>query len=66
MSWTKHIRHPNKILTEGQDVECMVLKVDKENEKISLGLKQVEPDPWLTLDEKYPLGLGHLAARSAT
>jgi len=57
MSWTKHIRHPNKILTEGQEVECMVLKVDKGNEKISLGLKQVEPDPWLTLDEKYPLGL---------
>jgi small subunit ribosomal protein S1 len=57
MSWTKHIRHPNKILTEGQDVDCMVLKVDKGNEKISLGLKQVEPDPWLTLDEKYPLGL---------
>jgi small subunit ribosomal protein S1 len=38
-------------------VDCMVLKVDKGNEKISLGLKQVEPDPWLTLDEKYPLGL---------
>lgn len=57
MSWTKHIRHPNKILTEGQEVDCMVLKVDKGNEKISLGLKQVEPDPWLTLDEKYPLGL---------
>lgn len=58
MSWTKHIRHPNKILTEGQEVECMVLKVDKDHEKISLGLKQVEPDPWLTLDEKYPVGLG--------
>jgi len=57
MSWTKHIRHPNKILAEGQEVECMVLKVDKANEKISLGLKQVEPDPWLTLDERFPLGL---------
>ena len=55
MSWTKHIRHPSKILTEGQDVECMILKVDKENERISLGLKQVEPDPWLTLDERYPV-----------
>jgi small subunit ribosomal protein S1 len=55
MSWTKHVRHPSKILQEGQEVECMVLKVDKENEKISLGLKQVEPDPWLTLDEKYPI-----------
>ena len=56
MSWTKHVRHPNKILTEAQDVECMVLKVDREHEKISLGLKQVEPDPWLTLDERYPPG----------
>jgi len=55
MSWTKHIRHPSKILTEAQEVECMVLKVDKENERISLGLKQVEPDPWLTLDERYPV-----------
>jgi len=57
MSWTKHIRHPNKILTENQQIECMVLKVDQGNEKISLGLKQVEPDPWLTLDEKYPVGI---------
>ncbi|MBU1700825.1 MAG: 30S ribosomal protein S1 [Candidatus Eisenbacteria bacterium] len=55
MSWTKHVRHPSKILQENHEVECMVLKVDKENEKISLGLKQVEPDPWLTLDEKYPI-----------
>lgn len=55
MSWTKHVRHPSKILKEGQEVECMVLKVDKEKERISLGLKQVEPDPWLTLDERYPV-----------
>jgi small subunit ribosomal protein S1 len=55
MSWTKHIRHPSKILHESQEIECMVLKVDKENERISLGLKQVEPDPWLTLDERYPV-----------
>ena len=55
MSWTKHIRHPSKILRENQEVECMILKVDKENERISLGLKQVEPDPWLTLDERYPV-----------
>ncbi|MEZ4648783.1 MAG: 30S ribosomal protein S1 [Candidatus Eisenbacteria bacterium] len=67
MSWTKHIRHPNKILTEGQEVECMVLKVDKDHEKISLGLKQVEPDPWLTLDEKYPVGLAvHGKVRNLT
>jgi small subunit ribosomal protein S1 len=56
MSWTKHIRHPSKVLAIGDTIEAVVLKVDKENEKISLGLKQVEPDPWLTLDEKYPIG----------
>ncbi len=56
MSWTKHIRHPSKVLAIGDAIEAVVLKVDKENEKISLGLKQVEPDPWLTLDEKYPVG----------
>jgi len=56
MSWTKHIRHPSKVLAIGDTIEAVVLKVDKNNEKISLGLKQVEPDPWLTLDEKYPLG----------
>jgi small subunit ribosomal protein S1 len=56
MSWTQHIKHPSKILAPGDMVEAIVLSVDKENEKISLGLKQLEPDPWLTLDKKYPLG----------
>jgi small subunit ribosomal protein S1 len=56
MSWTRHVRHPSRVLAIGDTIEAVVLKVDKENEKISLGLKQVEPDPWLTLDEKYPVG----------
>ncbi len=56
MSWTKHIRHPSKILTVGDQIVAMVLRVDRENEKISLGLKQTEPDPWLTIDERYPVG----------
>jgi small subunit ribosomal protein S1 len=56
MSWTRHVRHPAKILSIGDVIDAVVLKVDQENEKISLGLKQVEPDPWLTLDEKYPVG----------
>ncbi len=56
MSWTQHIKHPSKILTPHQEIEAIVLSVDKENEKISLGLKQLEPDPWLTLDFKYPIG----------
>ena len=57
MSWTQHIKHPSKILSTGDTVEAVVLSVDKENEKISLGLKQLEPDPWLTLDRKYPIGM---------
>ncbi len=56
MSWTRHVRHPAKILSINDVIDAVVLKVDQENEKISLGLKQVEPDPWLTLDEKYPVG----------
>ena len=56
MSWTKHVKHPSKILSVGQDVEAVVLKVDKESQKISLGLKQTEPDPWTTIERRYPPG----------
>jgi small subunit ribosomal protein S1 len=56
MSWTKHVKHPSKILTVGEDVEAVVLRVDKDNQKISLGLKQTEPDPWTTIEQKYPVG----------
>jgi len=56
MSWTRHVRHPSKVVNIGDEIEAVVLKVDKANEKISLGLKQTEPDPWLTLDQKYPEG----------
>ena len=56
MSWTRHVRHPSKVVNIGDEIDAVVLKVDKANEKISLGLKQVEPDPWLTLDQKYPPG----------
>ncbi len=56
MSWTKHINHPSEILEVGQEIECVVLEVDKENHKISLGLKQLEPNPWEVAAEKYPKG----------
>ncbi len=56
MSWTRNVRHPSKVVSIGEIVEAMVLKVDKENEKISLGLKQAEPDPWEDLAVKYPPG----------
>jgi small subunit ribosomal protein S1 len=56
MSWTRHIKHPSKVVSIGDEVDVMVLKIDKSNEKISLGLKQCESDPWLTLNERYPVG----------
>ena len=56
MSWTQHIKHPSKIMNVNDNVEAVVLSVDKENEKISLGIKQMEPDPWQTIEEKYPIG----------
>ncbi|MCP4571241.1 MAG: 30S ribosomal protein S1 [bacterium] len=56
MSWTRHIKHPSKVVSIGDEVDVMVLKIDKDNEKISLGLKQCESDPWLTLSERYPMG----------
>ncbi len=59
MSWTQHIKHPSKILAVGEMVEAKVLSIQKEERKISLGLKQLEPDPWETLSEKYPVGSRH-------
>src|SRR2546427_140873 len=52
MSWTRHVRHPSKVVAIGDQIEAMILKIDKENEKISLGLKQVSEDPWPTLAER--------------
>lgn len=60
MSWTQHIKHPSQMVSMGQVVEAVVLNLDKENKKISLGMKQLEPDPWLTLLEKYPVGSRHV------
>ena len=56
MSWTQHIRHPSKLVAIGDTVEVMVLKIDKEHQKISLGMKQTDPDPWESLNERYPEG----------
>ena len=53
MSWSKRVKHPSKVLQVGQEVEAVVLDLDGENRRISLGLKQVEPDPWSTLAERY-------------
>jgi len=56
MSWSKRVKHPSKILNQGDTVEAMVLGVDAGARRISLGLKQVEANPWLELAEKYPVG----------
>ncbi len=56
MSWTRNVRHPSKIVSIGDEIEAVVLKVDPNDEKISLGMKQIEEDPWLALPVKYPTG----------
>ena len=55
MSWTRNVRHPSKIVSIGETIEAVVLKVDAAEEKISLGMKQTEQDPWLVLPMKYPI-----------
>src|SRR6187431_2770862 len=56
MSWSKRVKHPSKVLNQGDSVEAMVLGVDPGARRISLGLKQVENNPWNELSEKYPIG----------
>ncbi|MDL2259991.1 30S ribosomal protein S1 [Deltaproteobacteria bacterium OttesenSCG-928-K17] len=56
MSWTRKVRNPSSILKVGDVVECIILKVDTEAKRISLGMKQVEPNPWDTVSERYPIG----------
>jgi small subunit ribosomal protein S1 len=55
MSWSKRVKHPSKILNVGDGIEAMVLGVDPTARRISLGLKQVEANPWLELSDKYPV-----------
>lgn len=59
ISWTQHIKHPSEIFALGQTVEAKVLSLDTEGRKISLGYKQLEPDPWNTMEEKYPINSNH-------
>ncbi len=56
MSWTKKIRNPGDLFKKGQEVEAVVLSIDKENERFSLGIKQLEPDPWDEIPNKYRVG----------
>ncbi|GAB4182905.1 MAG: 30S ribosomal protein S1 [Calditrichia bacterium] len=59
MSWSQHIKHPSQVLSIGQDVEAKVLSIEAEDRKISLGLKQLQPDPWESIEEKYPIDSQH-------
>jgi len=56
MSWTRSIGHPSEVLKKGQEIETQILNLDRENKRISLGLKQVQPDPWSTVAQRYPMG----------
>lgn len=56
MSWTRNVRHPSKLVSIGEAIDAVVLKVDSAEEKISLGMKQTEQDPWMVLPLKYPVG----------
>ena len=56
MSWTNKVKHPSKVLNPGDSVECQVLDIDTKNRRISLGLKQLESNPWDLLEQKFPIG----------
>ena len=56
LSWTRKINHPSEILKKGDEVEAVVIDIDKSNQRISLGIKQLETDPWKEIDQKYKIG----------
>jgi small subunit ribosomal protein S1 len=56
LSWTKRPKHPSEILKEGQDIEAVVLRIDSNERRLSLGLRQTQPDPWKTLPDRFPPG----------
>jgi small subunit ribosomal protein S1 len=56
MSWTKRVQHPSEVVKKGDAVDVVILNIDSDNKRISLGLKQAEEDPWLKIGETYPVG----------
>jgi len=56
MSWTKRVKHPSKLVNVGDQVEAVVLDIDPKAKRIALGMKQIEPNPWTLLEDKYPIG----------
>lgn len=61
MSWSQHLRSAQEFLKVGDEVETVILNLDRENRKMSLGLKQLKEDPWETIEVKYPVGSKHTA-----
>ncbi|HRF79253.1 MAG TPA: 30S ribosomal protein S1, partial [Flavobacteriales bacterium] len=61
MSWSQHLRSPKDFLKEGQEIECVVLNIDREERKMSLGMKQLSTDPWAEIEFKYPMRSKHTA-----
>lgn len=60
MSWTQHIKHPSQMVSMGQIIDAIVLNIDKDDKKLALGMKQLEPDPWEDLMKKYPVNSKHV------
>ena len=56
ISWTRKINHPSEVLKKGDEVEAVVLEVDKANQRIAVGLKQLSTDPWESIDQLYKVG----------
>src|SRR5205823_9492230 len=54
--WTRNVGHPSEVLKKGQDIETQILNIDRDNKRISLGLKQIQPDPWSTVQQRFPMG----------
>jgi len=56
MSWTKKVKHPSQLVSIEDTIEAVVLNLDTENKRVSLGIKQIKPNPWHVIEEKYPVG----------
>lgn len=62
MSWSQHLRSPHEFLKVGDEIDAVILTLDREERKMSLGLKQLKPDPWVAVSAKYPVGSKHTAS----
>ena len=61
MSWSQHLRSAQDFMKVGDEIEAVILTLDRDERKMSLGIKQLKPDPWETIEEKYPVGSKHTA-----